>query len=187
MFWGILFILVLILANGMFAAAEISLIAAARVGWNNGPKKATAMPGRALELAKNPDRFLPTVQIGITLVSAFGAAYGGQQIVARTGRSPCRRSLAVRCTPCRQSLPWQSSWRASRTLRSFWANWCPSASHCIGQKESRFWSLPFVQFIAAVGRPARVADGAIRRAASCGSCDCSPWANRLFRSTISST
>jgi putative hemolysin len=35
----------------------------------------------ALELSQNPNRFLPTVQIGITLVSAFGAAYGGQQIV----------------------------------------------------------------------------------------------------------
>jgi putative hemolysin len=35
----------------------------------------------ALELSRNPDIFLPTVQIGITLVGAFGAAYGGQQIV----------------------------------------------------------------------------------------------------------
>src|SRR5262249_44823417 len=32
--------------------------------------------------ARNPNRFLPTVQVGITLVSALAAAYGGQQLVA---------------------------------------------------------------------------------------------------------
>ncbi len=83
MFWELLLILLLILANGLFAAAETSLIAARK-----GRLEQRAAEGRrnarlALELARNPDLFLPTAQIGITLVSALGAAYGGHQIVER--------------------------------------------------------------------------------------------------------
>jgi len=81
MFWDIILILVLILANGLFAGAEIAIIAARR-----GRLEQRALAGNraaqwALDLARNPDVFLPTVQIGITLVGAFGAAYGGRQIV----------------------------------------------------------------------------------------------------------
>ena len=81
MIWEILFILLLILANGMFAAAEISFIAARKGRLEQRADEGNRNARRALELARNPDRFLPTVQIGITLVSALGAAYGGQQIV----------------------------------------------------------------------------------------------------------
>lgn len=81
MLWEILFILMLILANGMFAAAEISFIAARKGRLEQRAEEGSRNARRALDLASNPDRFLPTVQIGITLVSALGAAYGGQQIV----------------------------------------------------------------------------------------------------------
>lgn len=81
MIWEILFILMLILANGMFAAAEISFIAARKGRLEQRAEEGSRNARRALDLASNPDRFLPTVQIGITLVSALGAAYGGQQIV----------------------------------------------------------------------------------------------------------
>ena len=81
MIWEILFILCLILANGLFAAAEISFIAARKGRLEQRADEGNRNAMRALELMRNPDRFLPTVQIGITLVSALGAAYGGQQIV----------------------------------------------------------------------------------------------------------
>ena len=35
----------------------------------------------ALDLASNPDRFLPTVQVGVTLVGTLAAAYGGERLV----------------------------------------------------------------------------------------------------------
>ena len=41
-----------------------------------------AAAAKALELALNPDRFLPTVQIGITLVGTLAAAYGGDRVVS---------------------------------------------------------------------------------------------------------
>jgi putative hemolysin len=81
MFWEILLILVLILANGLFAAAEIAIIAARKGRLEQRAEEGSWAAKRALELARDPDRFLPTVQVGISLVSALGAAYGGQQIV----------------------------------------------------------------------------------------------------------
>jgi magnesium and cobalt exporter, CNNM family len=73
--------LVLVLANGFFAAAEIAIIAARRGRLEQRAEEGSRNAKLALELSRDPNRFLPTVQIGITLVSAFGAAYGGQQVV----------------------------------------------------------------------------------------------------------
>ena len=81
MLWEILLILVLILANGLFAAAEIAIIAARRGRLEQRAAEGSRGAQWAIELSRNPDVFLPTVQIGITLVGAFGAAYGGRQIV----------------------------------------------------------------------------------------------------------
>jgi magnesium and cobalt exporter, CNNM family len=81
MVWEILFILILIFANGLFAAAETSLIAARKGRLAQRAEEGNRQAKRALELARNPDLFLSTTQIGITLVSALAAAYGGHQIV----------------------------------------------------------------------------------------------------------
>ena len=81
MFWAIILILLLILANGLFAGAEIAIIAARRGRLEQRAEEGSRAAQWALDLARNPDVFLPTVQIGITLVGAFGAAYGGRQIV----------------------------------------------------------------------------------------------------------
>ncbi len=81
MFWEILFILILILANGLFAAAEISFIAARKGRLEQRAEEGSRNAMWALELARNPDLFLPIAQIGMTLVGALAAAYGGHQIV----------------------------------------------------------------------------------------------------------
>jgi putative hemolysin len=81
MIWEILLILLLVLANGFFAAAEIAIISARRGRLEQRAAEGSRNARLALQLSNDPNRFLPTVQIGITLVGAFGAAYGGQQIV----------------------------------------------------------------------------------------------------------
>jgi putative hemolysin len=83
MVWEILFILLLILINGLFAAAETALIAARKGRLEQKAEEGRRNAQRALELSRNPDLFLPTVQIGISVVSALGAAYGGDQVVER--------------------------------------------------------------------------------------------------------
>jgi putative hemolysin len=78
----ILIVFALILANGFFSGAEMAIVASRRGRLRalaeQGDRKAQA----ALELASSPDRFLPTVQIGITLVGTLAAAYGGDRLVS---------------------------------------------------------------------------------------------------------
>src|SRR4051794_3291657 len=83
MFWELLTILVLVLANGLFAAAETALIAARKGRLEQRASEGNRNARRALELAQNPDLFLPTAQIGISVVTALSAAYGGDQVVGR--------------------------------------------------------------------------------------------------------
>src|SRR5262245_53469985 len=63
----------LILLNGVFAGAEIAVISARRglvqPGAHTGDRRATAL----LRLKADPDRFLATVQIGVTLVGTLAS------------------------------------------------------------------------------------------------------------------
>jgi putative hemolysin len=73
-------ILILILANGFFAASEIAIVSA-RKGRLEQQSEAGRYGARiALQLAERPNRFLATVQVGITLISTFAAAFGGASI-----------------------------------------------------------------------------------------------------------
>lgn len=83
MLWQFLFILLLVLASGLFSAAEISIITARRGRLEQRAADGSRGAQRALELSRDPNRFLPTVVIGNTLVASLGAAYGGQQFVAQ--------------------------------------------------------------------------------------------------------
>jgi putative hemolysin len=76
-------ILALIAANGVLAGAEISIISLRR-----GRILQLAGEGRpgahaALALRDAPERFLATVQVGITVVGATAAAFSGASIAAR--------------------------------------------------------------------------------------------------------
>jgi putative hemolysin len=73
-------ILALILANGFFSGAEIAIIAARRSRLQQLADDGDAAARVALELADDPNRFLPTVQIGITLVGTMAAAFGGAHL-----------------------------------------------------------------------------------------------------------
>ena len=76
-----IFIIVgLIILNGLFSMAEIALISARKARLegqaNKGDKEAKA----ALDLANNPDTFLSTVQIGITLIGILTGIFSGDTI-----------------------------------------------------------------------------------------------------------
>jgi len=78
----IILILILIVANGFFAISEIALVAARkskiRQLAESGDKKAQV----AQKLQEDPNLFLATVQIGITLVGTLAAVVGGARIVS---------------------------------------------------------------------------------------------------------
>lgn len=78
----ILFILLLLIANGVFAMSEIAIVSSRKARLQRRGKK-DAGARVALELANTPDRFLSTVQIGITLIGIFAGAFGGATISAQ--------------------------------------------------------------------------------------------------------
>lgn len=79
--WEIVIILILILANGFFAGSEIAILTARRSRLEQQAKRGNRRARAALSLADHPDAFLPTVQVGITLVGTLASVYGGARIV----------------------------------------------------------------------------------------------------------
>ena len=73
----ILFIFFLILLNGLFAMSEAAVFASHKARLQHRANEGDAKARRALTLAENPNRFLPTVQIGITLIGVLTGAVGG--------------------------------------------------------------------------------------------------------------
>ncbi len=76
-------ILILILLNGVFSMSEIALVSARKVRLESTAKKGNKSAQRALKLAGSPNRFLSTVQIGITLIGVFMGMYSGKSFSAK--------------------------------------------------------------------------------------------------------
>ncbi|MFO0919386.1 MAG: hemolysin family protein [Planctomycetaceae bacterium] len=76
----LLIILLLILLNGFFAAAEIAILTARRGRLIQWAEEGDGAAQVAVGLAQDADRFLPTVQVGITLVSTLAAVFGGAHV-----------------------------------------------------------------------------------------------------------
>jgi putative hemolysin len=70
-------IFALILANGFFAAAEIAIIATRKSRIEALLEKGVKSAAAVTRLKNDPDRFLATVQIGVTVVSSLASAIGG--------------------------------------------------------------------------------------------------------------
>ena len=73
----LLAILALILLNGVLAMAEIAIVASRRARLEDMAARGHRGASIALQLASDPNRFLSTVQIGITLVGVLAGALGG--------------------------------------------------------------------------------------------------------------
>jgi putative hemolysin len=76
----IIIVLLLIVVNGVFAMSELALASVRRARLAVLERKGVAGAAKARELAGDPQRFLPTVQIGITLVSMLTGVFGGARI-----------------------------------------------------------------------------------------------------------
>ena len=77
-FWlEALVIMALILANGFFAAAEIAVITTRKSRLDALIEKGVKSAAAVARLKNDPDRFLATVQIGVTVVGSLASAIGG--------------------------------------------------------------------------------------------------------------
>ncbi|MGE0813354.1 MAG: hemolysin family protein [Vicinamibacterales bacterium] len=76
----IVVVLLLLVANGVFAMSEISIVAARKVRLQQRADDGDRRAAAALALANAPTQFLSTVQVGISLVGVLAGAYGGATI-----------------------------------------------------------------------------------------------------------
>ena len=75
----ILILLLLILINGLFVMSEIALVSARKGRLESLSNKGDLKAKAALHLTENPDKFLSTAQIGITLISILTGVYSGEK------------------------------------------------------------------------------------------------------------
>jgi putative hemolysin len=78
-------ILLLVLANGLFSMSEMAVVSSRKVRLQQHAEEGRRGATMAYELANNPNRFLSTVQIGITLIGILAGALGGATVATRIG------------------------------------------------------------------------------------------------------
>lgn len=76
----ILIILVLILLNGAFSMYELAMVSSKKVRLEQRVDDGDAGAKTALKLLETPNRFLSTVQVGITLIGVISGAFGGAKL-----------------------------------------------------------------------------------------------------------
>ncbi len=78
----ILIILVLIFLNGLFSMSEIAMISARKSSLQSEANKGSKAAWKALRLQENPDKFLSSVQVGITLIGLLTGMFSGNKIAS---------------------------------------------------------------------------------------------------------
>lgn len=76
----LLIILILILINGVFSMSEIAIVSSRKTRLEIAAKRGDKRAQAALETANNPNRFLSTVQIGITLIGILIGIFSGESM-----------------------------------------------------------------------------------------------------------
>jgi putative hemolysin len=80
-----LIILLLIVINGLLAGTEIAVLSVRHTLLMSQAEAGDGRAERVLSLLENPNAFLSTIQVGITLVGILAGAFGGASIVGHLG------------------------------------------------------------------------------------------------------
>jgi putative hemolysin len=76
----IVFVLILMIANGIFSGSEMAIVSARKLRLEQLAKRGNSAARVALKLVNSPNDFLSTVQIGITLIGVLSGAVAGATI-----------------------------------------------------------------------------------------------------------
>lgn len=90
----ILIIVLLAVVNGVFAMSEAAMIASRRARLHQLAERGSDGAEAALQIAEDPNRFLSTVQIFITLIGILGGAFGGATVAEEIADGLRQTSLA---------------------------------------------------------------------------------------------
>jgi putative hemolysin len=93
----ILVLLSMVLINGVFAMSELAIVSSRKVRLQRWANEGNGSAQTALRLANSPNRFLSTVQIGITLVGIAAGAFGGA-------------TLATKISVALSNVPWLANY-----------------------------------------------------------------------------
>ena len=74
----LILLILLILTNGYFSAAEIAIVSVKKFRMQEQADKGNKRARQILEFLKNPDEYLSSIQVGITLVGMIEGLYGGE-------------------------------------------------------------------------------------------------------------
>ncbi|HWR13336.1 MAG TPA: hemolysin family protein [Terriglobales bacterium] len=90
--YELVIIVVLAIINGVFAMSEVALLSSRRTRLQTLADRGSGAAQHALDLLHDPNNFLSTVQIGVTLVGVWAGAFGGatlaEQIAAALQNYP---------------------------------------------------------------------------------------------------
>ncbi|MFH0787929.1 MAG: hemolysin family protein [Pseudomonadota bacterium] len=76
----ILIIFLLMICNALFAMSEMAVVASRKVRLQQWANQGNTRAQVALDLAQSPNRFLSTIQVGITLIGILAGAFGGTTV-----------------------------------------------------------------------------------------------------------
>ncbi len=102
--WPLVAIVVLILANGAFAAAEFAIVTVRESRLLQRLKEGHPRAAAILELKRHPSHFLATVQVGVTVVGSIASVLGGAYAAT------------------------QLTWLLERTMPAVLAAWAPTVA-----------------------------------------------------------
>lgn len=90
----IITIIVLIILNGLFSMSEIALVSARKTRLSSEAKKGSRGAKIALQLIEDPDKFLSTVQVGITLIGILTGLFSGAAFANSLGDYFCELGIS---------------------------------------------------------------------------------------------
>lgn len=83
----ILILLLLFVLNGVFSMSEIAVVSARKARLQQLANEGNHRAASALALARDPSRFLSTIQVGITFVGIFSGAFGQAALASGLARA----------------------------------------------------------------------------------------------------
>ena len=72
----IVIVVLLTIINGIFAMSEVAILSARTIWLQHFSERGNSKTRKALLLLQDPNNFLSTVQVGVTLVGVLSGAFG---------------------------------------------------------------------------------------------------------------